>query len=146
MIDYLAAEKLIMQKLSASITEVKILSTAELASVSERSQVTPAIHVIYAGDKIDDEGGQMRSYVFIRQRWLTVLAIRNIRNITDGSTINSTAGELLLQIHNILSGFKLSDDHSFLRREPGPTPQYSNNFAYFPLMFSTKIELQGSLI
>ena len=145
MIDYLSAEFLIIERLENTISGIKILSTSELSSVSDRSQTTPAIHVIYAGDKIESEGGQMRSHIFIRQKWLTVLAIRNIRDIKNGATKNSLAGEILFQIHSFLAGYQLSKDHGFLRREPGPTPQYSNNFAYFPLMFSTKIEMKGFL-
>jgi len=145
MIDYLSAEFLIIERLENTISGIKILSTAELASVSDRSQITPAIHVIYAGDKVESEGGQMRSHIFIRQKWLVVLAVRDIRDIRNGATKNSMAGEILLQMHTFLAGYQLSKDHGFLRREPGPSPRYLKNFVRFPLMFSTKIEMKGFL-
>jgi len=52
----LVAEELIIERLENTIDDIKILSTAELSGVTERSQIIPAIHVVYAGYKLETEG------------------------------------------------------------------------------------------
>jgi len=144
--NYLIAESLIIERLRDQISNISVVSISELATVTTRSQLIPAIQVIYSGDKIEAEGGQVSGHIFARQKWLVVLVVRDNRSITDGTTVDVAGGEYLMQIIVALSGYQLSSDHGFLRRESSPTTQYKNGFAYFPLMFSTKIETTGSLI
>jgi len=142
----LVAEELIIERLENTIDDIKILSTADLSGVTERSQIIPAIHVVYAGYKLETEGQQSQSMAFIRQKWITMIVDRDIRSIKNGKTISPNAGIVHSQIIKSLFGYQLSPDHSFMRLESPQPPRYANNFAYYPIPFSTKIQLEGFLI
>lgn len=89
--NYLAAGDALTQLLEPLVMSQKlkkVYQANELSEVDERSQITPAAHVLYMGDMLADtaQGGNTSQ---IKQTWLVVLACR--LSIHEGQ-----AGELLV--------------------------------------------------
>ncbi len=144
MADYLAAEPLIIQRLQSQIANMAVLSAADLADVVEAQQTTPAIHVLYDGDRLVDAQGRGQAQA-VAQRWMIVIAVRNARDQGKGGKARGTAGPHLDAALKTLSGYELSTGHGALKRVPAPRPVYSKGgFAYFPLAFETVVETLGT--
>lgn len=142
--NYLAAEALLIERLHATVSGVrKIYSAAELAGVEEQAQTTPALHVVYSGDVLDDSAARGRGQV-VAQEWLVVTAVRNARDQQGGVAAREDAGPLLTQVIEALSGWSPGPGFDPLRRINAPRPAYRpGGYAYFPLGFSTKVITQG---
>lgn len=131
--DYLELEGLIMARLAAGVAGVRVLSAADLAGVAEEAQVTPAIHVIYAGDRIveSDQYGTAR----VAQQWLVVVAVRNARSQRRGEAARSDAGPIAQQVLATMKGWEPGSRWSYARRVAAPKPVFSAGFLYVPFQF-----------
>jgi hypothetical protein len=136
--NYLSAEQLIIDRLEAQIDGVHVLSAADLSGVDERSQVTPAVHVVYDGDDLGDRAGDGAAQI-VRQRWLTVVATRNVRAIGSGKAAREDAGTVILQALAALAGWQPSEEHGQMVRIPGPRPAYRDGYLYVPITWHTAI-------
>lgn len=145
MADYLAAEALIIARLQAQIANTPVLSAADLAGVEETKQVTPALHVLYLGDRLIDAQGRGRAQT-VAQTWMVVVAVRNARDQGKGKEARGTAGPFIDSVLSALSGWAPSISHSELARVNAPArPLYgAGGYAYFPLAFETQIETLGT--
>ncbi len=145
MADYLAAEGLIVGRLEASLgAQVRaVFSAADLAGVAEQAQITPAVHVVYDGDRLGDEAGRHRAQQ-VYQRWLVIVAVRNAKGQATGKGARESAGPIISAVLAALQGWQPSPDHQPLRRIDAPRPVFSpGGFAYFPLAFETRIDTEG---
>jgi hypothetical protein len=139
--DYLAAEPLIIARLAERVTDATTLTAADLQGVAEKAQVTPAIHVIYAGDVVPggaavDEG----NYHLIRQQWMTVIAVRSARGQRSGSGARELAGPLITGAIKALASWRPVQGLGRLRRVPAPRPTFTpGGFAYFPLQWELDV-------
>lgn len=131
--DYLAAE----QELIDTVAQVngirKVYSSADLAQMEERSQICPAVHVIYWGDRVADQaqGGMLGR---VTQTWIVVLVI-DLRN-------KDAAGGLLADLVKKLSGV-----HTVLgpiNRTNAPKPSFRGGFGYYPLAFEITFRTKGA--
>jgi hypothetical protein len=136
--NYLSAEQLIIDRLEAQIDGVHVLSAADLSGVDETRQVTPAVHVIYNGDDLGDRAGDGADQI-VRQRWLTVVATRNVRNISDGKAAREDAGKIVLEVLDALAGWQPDGEHGNLVRIAGPSPAYRTGYLYIPLAWHTAV-------
>lgn len=131
--NYLAAEPELITLLEGLEGIRKVYSSADLAEMKERSQVTPAVHLIYRGDQVPDQAqGGMIGHV--TQTWLVVLVI-NLRQ-------KAQAGELLASLIKTLSGV-----HTTLgpiNRVNAPQPSFRPGFGYYPLAFEIKFRTKGA--
>lgn len=144
--DYLAAEPLIVARLESQVTGVKVLTAADLAGVKEAAQVTPAVHVLYGGDRLADSVGHGIAQTWA-QIWWVVVAVRNARNQGKGREARKAAGPYIAQVFQALTGWQMSStDHGPLKRvNPPGGPVYSpGGFAYFPLAFETIVQNLGN--
>lgn len=117
----------------------QVCSTNDLAEVEERSQVTPACHVIYFGDAVPEiaQGG---TYSHVTQTWLLIIVVRQGR----GQTPNQEAGKLIKQLLVALHSNNLVDGKHVLTRVNSPAkPKYTKGHAYYPLAFNVKFRLKG---
>lgn len=132
--DYLAAEPELIALLEQVDGLRKVYSTTDLAEMAERSQITPAAHVLYGGDVVPSnaQGGNLSH---VTQTWVVVLAI-NLRK-------KDQAGPLLARIIQTLAGA-----HSTLgpvvRTNPTAKPTFSGGFGYYPLAFNIKFRIKGA--
>ncbi len=131
--DYLAAEPHLIQLLEQVEGIRKVYSSADLAEMEERSQITPAVHLIYRGDRVSEQaqGGMLGRVV---QTWTVVLAI-NLRQ-------KEQAGALLARLVKTLSGV-----HTALgpiNRVNAPQPSFRPGFGYYPLAFELTFRTKGA--
>lgn len=131
--DYLAAEPHLIELLEQVEGIRKAYSSTDLAEMKERSQVTPAVHVIYRGDRIplQAQGGAVGH---VTQTWAVVLAI-NLRQ-------KEQAGVLLARLVKTLSG--VVTPLGPLNRVNAPQPSFRPGFGYYPLTFEIKFRTQGA--
>lgn len=140
--NYLSAEALIIQRIKDQVPGLNaVLSADDLAGVEERSQVAPAVHVLYGGDIL--AGGAAGSAGrgaarIVRQRWFAVIVVRQARDAT-GSRARAEAGPLISKVLVALSGWPPSAAHRELVRLSAPNPLYRAGMAYFPLAFETQL-------
>lgn len=132
--DYLAAESELVALLEDKVGELrKVYTSVDLAELKQRSQVTPAAHVIYWGDTVplNAQGGALGH---VTQTWMIVLAV-NLRG-------RDAAGPLLSQMIKALSGH-----HSTLGnlvRKDAPKPTFNAGFGYYPLAYEIKFRTKGA--
>lgn len=147
--DYLAAEAAIIGRLKEQVAGFAgVLGAGDLGAVEEKSQQTPAAHVLYDGDVVagggDGRGGNNAAQM-VMQRWMVVVAVRNARDPLGGTGARADAGPLITGVIRALSGWAPTEFHRPLRRVQAPRPGYNKGFAYFPLVFEGQI-LTGSVV
>lgn len=136
MIDHLAAEALLIEKIKADIPEFRaVYGAGELAKIGEVSLTTPSAHVIYDGEHfvgadVGDGEKQM-----IAQTWLVVVSINSKRDPVSGAGARASAGVLIQQVIRTLAGYKIGEGFKPLKRANPPRPAYNGDFAYFPVAF-----------
>ena len=136
--DFFAVEPELLTRLRAACPLAKaVLSAADLEGVDEKNQATPAVHVIYDGLAIAENGEDI-------QRWLIVVVAKNLKqpNLQRGDTtrINSDAGLLAAQVRKALRRFvPLAGWCHPMARETPPKPVYQNGFYYLPAVWSVQI-------
>ena len=136
--NFLAAEPLIVARLRAMLpAEVHVLSAADLATVAEEQQPTPAVHVLYGAYRVADSSvGAMAS---VEQSWLTVIVTRHLSDIEQGFHARQAAGPLAAQVMDALFRHRLrrADGKTLgagpLRMDEAPSPGFSNGRFYLPL-------------
>ena len=146
-LDYLAAEGLIKERLQDQVDQVpdqNVLSATDLDGVKEKQQATPALHVIYAGDKVQTgRSGSSRKgkSQIIDQYWQVTVAVRNVSD-KSGEHAREDASPIILALLDALQGHKLGQTYSELQRLNSPyKPTCRNGFAYFSFLFSTRMHL-----
>lgn len=142
--NYLSAEQPIIDRVAAMVTGLKgVYSAADLDGVVEKEQFTPAVHVLFKGDRIVD--GQGRSSngekQLVDQLWYAVVAVRNVRANDIGKDARADAGAIVIQVLHALQGFKPTVEHDPMKRIQGVDPGYSKGFLYIPILFSTRVTI-----
>ena len=134
-IDWLGAGseiKRLLEPLKPGLRDV-FLGT-EMTDVKNLGQLTPAVHILYQGDRVGD-GSQSGLASKTSQSWLLVLAYR----ATPGQP---TAGVWLHKIMAAISG-KPYENTTFTRVTPGARPSYSGGVSYLPLAFEVQLKFKG---
>jgi hypothetical protein len=115
-----------------------VLAAWDLATVLERSQITPAAFVIYDGEEPVDSAGQGKR-ILEDQRFLVVLAVRNAQDVLSGTGAREDALVLRGSLLAALSGWQPTPQHRPLQRAKGaPRPYYTTGYAYLPTAFETR--------
>jgi hypothetical protein len=148
MIDNLMLLELpLMERLAAQLADltpkVHVLAAADLAGVTEATQVTPAVHLVYHGYRIVEsrsDGGAAR----LEQTWLATVATRNMKNLRSGAAARTDAGLIAARIAAALMGFRPAGASKPLRLAEGPGAGFSNGFAYLPLAFVAELALSNT--
>lgn len=146
--DYLAAEALIIARLTAQVPELRaVLGAAELDGLAEAQQQTPNAQVLYEGDALPGAEGSRAGNAaaqVVLQRWLVIVCVRNRRDAKAGAGARQAAGPIVSKVIAALQGHQLSTDFRALRRitPPRSAPGYSAGFAYFPLAFEAQLMTQ----
>lgn len=137
---FLALEQILVERLRAALPpHVYVLSAADLAAVSEATQSTPAVHVLYRGYRRGEPKPAMR--VEVVQDWLTVVAVRNVRNVASGTQVRDAAGPLLTQVVDALDRYQPGAGFGSLTLADAPAAGYSAGHGYFPLGWRVSVKL-----
>ncbi|MDR8523477.1 phage tail terminator protein [Shewanella fidelis] len=143
--DYLVAGDALSQLLApllANKSLKKVYQANELSDVDERSQITPAAHLLYVGDALPDsaQGGTTSQ---IKQTWLVILACRL-------SVHERSAGELLTQSLRAIAGKNIVINGQtlgpFLRSNSPIKPRFSKSHGYYPLAFTVQLRFNPNLL
>ncbi|ACQ92375.1 conserved hypothetical protein [Tolumonas auensis DSM 9187] len=135
-LDYLSAGnrlKALLEPLkSQGLREVFIATDVDNAK--QQSQVAPAVHIMYRGDRLD-ENTQSGRVTKSTQTWLLILIHRSQPN-------QQTAGVLLAKIISAVAG-QTHGDTTFRRVTAPVAPGYSGGFVYLPLAFEITVKVKG---
>lgn len=111
-----------------------VFVATDLEAVTNLGQHTPAIHVIYQGERESETSQSGRQSAF-DQVWLVVLVHRSTPK-------EASAGVWLGRMLQAVAGRACGD--STFRRESAPVrPSYKGGVAYLPLAFKTTVKFKG---
>ena len=135
-LDYLAAVELLRELLlplkGQGLKEVFVAT--DLEAVANLGQHTPAIHIIYQGERENETSQSGRQSAF-DQVWLLVLVHR-------ATPKEASAGVWLGRMLQAVAGRACGD--STFRRESAPVkPSYKGGVVYLPLAFKTTVKFKG---
>ncbi|MBU2967060.1 hypothetical protein Q4508_12580 [Amphritea sp. 2_MG-2023] len=132
--NYLIAEDHLVQALEAVSGLRKVYRSCDLAEMKERGQVTPAAHVIYAGDAVPEtsQGGLQGN---VTQTWMIVIAV----SLRDANK----SGPLLASVIHAMAGLHC-ELGNFVRKNAPSRPGFSNGFGYYPLAYQIKFKTKGA--
>ncbi|MBD3815428.1 MAG: DUF1834 domain-containing protein [Halothiobacillus sp.] len=131
---FLALEDALVNRLKGELPDaVHVLTAADLATVAEGSQPTPAVHVVYGGLEVLETNTGFTSY---QERWLAVIAVRNVAAIKSGTAARVDVGALAEQVNDALCYFRAAGARPLQPVTP-PKPAYNAGYMYFPLAYTT---------
>ena len=135
-LDYLAAgerlRELLLPLKGQGLKEVFVAT--DLEAVANLGQHTPAIHVIYQGERESETSQSGRQSAF-DQVWLLVLVHR-------ATPKQASAAVWLGRMLQAVAGRACGD--STFRRESAPVkPSYKGGVVYLPLAFKTTVKFKG---
>lgn len=133
----LAIEPLLVERIRqvVNMPGLKVLTSAEMAGVKENAQPVPAVHVVYDGVSVREEKG----LVEIVERWITFVAVRNLRSTRSGEDARQDAGPILDSVFFALLGWQAEGVKPLLPSTP-PRPYFNAGYAYFPLAWSARLQ------
>ena len=111
------------------------MNAADLASVQESVQHTPAIHLIYGGYRVAE--GQLNRWRLVHT-WLVVAADRNVAVIRSGQAARRSAGSLLALVTARLASAAVEGASTPLQLVTPPSARYQNGFQYIPSAFEVE--------
>lgn len=142
--NFLALEPLLVARLTEQLADmvpkVHVMSAVDLAGVTEATQITPAVHVVYQGYRVTETRPD-GTVVRVVQTWLATVATRNARNLRTGDAARAEAGLIAGRVAQALMGFKPQATSKPLRLVNGPGAGFSAGFAYLPLAFDAELVL-----
>ena len=133
-------EQSLVAVLQAALPEVHVLTANDLREIDEANQPTPAVHVIYNGYRVSEsrpDGLISR----VSQNWMTVIAVKNLRDRKRGSAARTDAVALSDLITGALMGLKLPEAAGPLILANGPIPGAMDGFLYVPLSWTVDVIL-----
>ena len=142
--DYFAAEDAIVARLKEAVPEAKAVLTPFTANdIKELAQVTPCLHVIYAGDNVARDSAGNRIASMVDQRWLVIIAVRTAHaQLADTTEIRRLVGPLVVKVLVALQGWSPVEWMRPLGRSSGSPPAgYSSSFAYYPFVFEGRVSI-----
>ncbi len=135
-LDYLSAGNALKALLEPLKTQGlrEVFIATDLDNAKQMSQTAPAVHVMYRGDRLD-ENTQSGRVTKSDQIWLLILVHRSQPN-------QVTAGVLLGKIISAVTG-KTHGNSTFRRVTSPVAPGYSSGFVYLPLAFEITVKTKG---
>lgn len=127
-------------KAVCAISPANVFSTADLATVAESSQVTPARHVVLHSYKPASEVGSSAKW---QEIWLVVIVVKNARQGVGAEALRNEAGPMLQETIGALQGYKAPGMIGVLESLPPPAPHITPSFGYFPLAFRSQLCVEG---
>lgn len=140
----MALEPLLMARLVEQLADISpkvhVLSAADLASVTEATQVTPAVHLLYRRYDITESRSDGRA-ARLDQTWLAVVATRNVRDLRSGAAGRAEAGLIARRVAAALMGFVPATGGKPVRLTNGLDAGNSVGYQYLPLAFLAELVL-----
>lgn len=122
--------------------EGNVFSTADLAGVKEKSQITPALHVVLARYRPkSSDGGSSSQW---RETYFVIAVVKNARQNKGSEPIINEASTLLAETLAALDGWKCPGTTALVSAVDGPDPLITDSHGYFPLAFQTLTLTEGA--
>ncbi len=141
--NFLALEEELVERLKERLADLmpklKVLTSSDLAGVTEEQQHTPAVHVIYRGYNVVESPRADGNTARVEQTWLAVVATRNTKAIRSGSAARADAGLISRRVMTALMGFKAPGMSKPLRISDAPEAKFTAGFQYLPLAFVAEL-------
>ncbi|MBL4797643.1 MAG: hypothetical protein JKY50_09525 [Oleispira sp.] len=123
-------------------SNVRVMTSAELASVTEGNQPTPAVHVIYRNYRVTENRPDGKA-ARIEQQWMLVVAVKNLREMTSGSAARSDAMELADIVAPSIMGWQPSAAAKPFKISNAPAAAQGQGHYYLPLVFTTETNVRA---
>lgn len=144
---FLALEAVLIERLADQLADlapkVHVLAAADLSGVTESTQLTPAVHVVYHGYRVVESKPDGRA-ARIEQTWLATVASRNMATLRTGSAARADAGLIAQRVCQALMGFRPPVASKPLRLTDGPGAGFNAGFQYLPLAFVAELVLSST--
>lgn len=134
-------EQSLVSVLKTALPDMHVLTANDLKDVDEANQPTPAVHVIYNGYRVI-QNGPNGTVARVVQNWLTVIAVKNLRDRKRGSAARTDAVALAGKIAGALMGEKLPEAAGPLILATAPAPGASDGFLYVPIAWAAEVVLK----
>jgi hypothetical protein len=119
-----------------------VFTAADLAGVKEKSQVTPALHlVLHSYRPVADDGAADSLW---REIWLVVAVVRNARQNVGTRALREAASPLLKEAVAALDGWRCPGATGVVRAIDGPAPLFTDGLGYLPLAFAVNTVTPGA--
>ena len=145
MASYVDLEGLIVARLEERVTELpagRVLTLPDMTAVDERAQVTPALHVIFAGEHVaPPPRGAIEQMA--TQQWVVVVAVRSAEQILTGAAARAAAGPLVAAVNAALIGWTPGPEYDPMIRTGGLRTSYRAGFLYYPQAFACTFPIRG---
>lgn len=123
--------------------KVHVLAAVDLAGVTEATQPTPAVHVVYQSYRIVESRSD-GSTARLEQTWLATIATKNFKNLRSGAAARADAGLIAARVAGALMGFRPAGASKPLRLAEGPGAGFSGGYGYLPLAFVAELVLSNT--
>lgn len=131
----LAIESAIVERLRARLpSEVGVYTGADLSSINEGNQPSPAVHVLYQGYAVTEDRPDGRA-ARIMQTWTCVVAVRNARAQVTADAARADAGEIAHAVCAALMGWRPIPELASAHLKASVAPGAAAGFFYLPLSF-----------
>lgn len=108
---------------------VHVLTAGELADVQESKQLTPAVHLVYGGYRIDQDVGCAWR---LEHTWYAVAVVRNLAQVKSGAAGRQDAGAIATTVALALADARVEGAAEPLKLLTPPGPSHSAPFTYLP--------------
>ncbi len=121
-----------------------VFQTESLAGVNERSQTTPALHlVMHSYRPLRNVDGATSNW---RTVWLVIVVVKHARQGVGARSVAevSPASQLIKEVVSALDGWRCPGALGRMRAIDPPAPLITAGFGYFPLAFEVEGVLEGA--
>lgn len=133
MMEFLDLEQPLVDRLNDQLpSNLRVLTVADLAGVTEGTQPTPAVHVKYDTYRVLETRSDGRA-ARVEEYWWTVVAVRNVSRMHSGEAARSEARPIVQQIKGALMGWQVDGLADPLFLANAPRAGYRAGFLYLPL-------------
>ena len=144
-VSLLMPEDLIVSKLKKTVPEfLDVLCAEDIFSAVKNTRRAPAAHVIYMGYK-PTQSVRSGAKQEIETYWMIVVVVHCVRTPESGKAARKIADPLITKTFGALLGVRLNPSLTPLKLEPAPHADFGKTFAYFPLKFSTRVTMCGTI-
>jgi hypothetical protein len=145
MSSYIDLEGLIVARLEQRVTALpagRVLTLPDMAAVDERAQITPALHLIFAGEHVaEPPRGAIQQLA--TQQWVVIVAVRSAEEILTGAAARAAAGPLVAAVNEALIGWTPGPEYDPMVRTGGLRTTYRHGFLYYPQAFACTFPIRG---
>lgn len=131
---FLAAEQLIIERLREELpSDIKLQELPDVESAEAVSGRESTVLIIYDGYQAGDG-----PFIEVDQRWLTVIVVRDTKDVKTGQAARIAAGKLADQVIKALHDFRPTGYMAMKLATSPAGPAYDSGRYYLPLAWTTK--------